>query len=113
MKIINDYFEKHDIMWEKLADFCTDGTPAMLGSRSGLTTLVKEKKPLSIDNTLYYSSTSIRSKTLPEKLLYTLKQAIKLVNTIKSSALNTRIFKKICSDLVSEYKTLLFHTEVR
>jgi len=29
MKIINDYFEKHDIMWEKLAGFCTDGVLAV------------------------------------------------------------------------------------
>lgn len=43
MKIINNYFEKHDIMWEKLAGFCTYGAPAMLGSRSSLATLVKEK----------------------------------------------------------------------
>jgi len=43
MKIILDYFEKHKLMWENLAGFCTDGAPAMLGSRSGLATLVKQK----------------------------------------------------------------------
>lgn len=42
MKIINDYFKKHDIIWKKLASFCTDGAPAMLGSRLALVTLVKE-----------------------------------------------------------------------
>jgi len=35
MKIILDYFEKHKLMWENLAVFCTDGAPAILGSRSG------------------------------------------------------------------------------
>ncbi|KAL4112208.1 hypothetical protein QTP88_016039 [Uroleucon formosanum] len=64
IKINNEYFEKHDIMWEKLAGFCTDGAPAMLGSRSGLATLVKEKKLFSIDNALCNSSTSISFKNI-------------------------------------------------
>ena len=39
--------------------------------------------------------------------------AIKVVNFIKKSALNTRLFKQLCSDMNSEHETLLFHTEVR
>ncbi|KAL4097691.1 hypothetical protein QTP88_022423 [Uroleucon formosanum] len=62
---------------------------------------------------LLQSKQALASKTLPEELIYTLKQSVKMVNAIKSSALNTRIFKKICSDLDSEYETLLFHTKVR
>uniref|UniRef100_A0A2S2PYP3 Transposon-derived Buster3 transposase-like protein n=1 Tax=Sipha flava TaxID=143950 RepID=A0A2S2PYP3_9HEMI len=100
-------------MWEKLAGFCTDGAPAMLGSRSGLATLVKEKNRKVLTTHCIIHRQALASKTLPEELQYTLKQAIKLVNIIKTSALNTRIFKKICSDLDSEYETLLFHTEVR
>jgi DNA-binding Xre family transcriptional regulator len=112
LKIINNYFEKHDIMWEKLAGFYTDGAPAMLGSRSGLATLVKEKNRKVLTTHCIIHRQALASKTLAEELQYTLKQVIKLVNTIKTSALNTRIFKKICSDLDSEYETLLFHTEV-
>jgi hypothetical protein len=41
MKIILDYFEKHKLMSEYLVGFCTDGAPAILGSRSGLATLIK------------------------------------------------------------------------
>ncbi|XP_008180095.2 protein ZBED8-like [Acyrthosiphon pisum] len=113
MKIINEYFEKHDIMWEKLAGFCTDGVPAMLGSRSGLATLVKEKNCSALTTHCVIHRQALASKTLPEELIYTLKQSVKMVNAIKSSALNTRIFKKICLDIDSEYETLLFHTEVR
>ncbi|KAL4142165.1 hypothetical protein QTP88_004678 [Uroleucon formosanum] len=75
MKIILDYFEKHKLMWENLAGFCTDGAPAMLGSRSGLATL--------------------------------------LVNAVKNSALNTRVFQKLCANMDAEHETLLFHTETR
>jgi len=77
MKIINEYFEKHDIMWEKLVGFCTDGAPAMLGSRSGLATLVKEKNRKVLTTHCIIHRQALASKTLHEELLYTLKQAIK------------------------------------
>lgn len=46
MNTISKYFQKHNINWEKLVGFCTDGAPAMLGSRSGLAMLVKQKKKI-------------------------------------------------------------------
>lgn len=56
---------------------------------------------------------ALASKTLPEELKRTLTSCIKIVNTIKSSALNTRVFEALCTDLSAEHKALLFHTEVR
>ena len=38
---------------------------------------------------------------------------IKDVNYIKSSALNNRLFRKLCKDLNSEHKQLLYYTKVR
>ncbi|KAK9679571.1 hypothetical protein QE152_g39891 [Popillia japonica] len=92
MKIICDYFERHGIEWKRLAGFCTDGAPAMLGSRSGLATLVKEKNPST--NELHNSSPSIGIK-----------------NTARRLVEYNEIGHKDALD--SEYKTLLFHTEVR
>jgi len=40
--------EQNEVLWEKLAGFRTAGAPTMFGSRSGLATLVKGKKPFSI-----------------------------------------------------------------
>lgn len=56
---------------------------------------------------------ALASKTLPEKLRKTLESAIKIVNYIKSSALNSRLFTLLCEDLDSDHRILLFHTEVR
>jgi hypothetical protein len=42
---------------------------------------------------------NFKCKRLPKEL------AITLVNAVKNSALNTRIFKKLCSDLDSEPET--------
>jgi len=36
-----------------------------------------------------------------------------MVSFVKSSALNTQLFAKLCEDLGSENKCLLYHTEVQ
>ena len=38
---------------------------------------------------------------------------IKTVNFVKSSALHTRLFRKLCEDMESEHKNLLYYTKVR
>ncbi|KAF2902171.1 hypothetical protein ILUMI_04016 [Ignelater luminosus] len=64
MDVISQYFKKHGLMWQKLAGFCKDGAPAMLGFRSGLAALIKKNNPLC------YSSTSIGCQNAPGMLCY-------------------------------------------
>lgn len=113
MNVISQHLEKHGLMWEKLAGVCTDGAPAMLGSRSGLAALIKTKNPSAITTHCVIHRQALAAKTLPECFALSMKTAIKVVNFIKKSALNTRLFKQLCSDMNSEHETLLFHTEVR
>ncbi|CAH2004743.1 unnamed protein product [Acanthoscelides obtectus] len=56
---------------------------------------------------------TLASKTLPQILRLTLDSAIRIVNYIKSSALNSRLFTLLCEDLDPDHKVPLFHTEVR
>ncbi|KRX93267.1 SCAN domain-containing protein 3 [Trichinella pseudospiralis] len=42
---VSQVFEVNGLMWEKLVGVCTDGAPAMLGSRSGFVKMVKSKNP--------------------------------------------------------------------
>ncbi|KAF2891766.1 hypothetical protein ILUMI_14407 [Ignelater luminosus] len=78
MNVISQYFEKHALMWQKLAGFCTDGVPAVLGSRSGLAALIKKKNPYAITTHCVIHRQALAAKTLPECFAITMKTAIKL-----------------------------------
>ncbi|KAH0812075.1 hypothetical protein GEV33_010716 [Tenebrio molitor] len=51
------------------------------------------------------NNVNFKCKRLPKELANTMKLAITLVNAVKNSALKTRVFKKLCSDLDSEPET--------
>ena len=56
---------------------------------------------------------ALASKTLGPDLTEMLRQLIKLVNTGKSSALNTRLFRRFREQMDVDHYNLLYHTEVR
>ena len=85
----------------------------MLGARSGFVEFVKRKNPNIIATHCMIHREALASRTMPEELKQTLDSAIKILNYIKASALNTRIFRKLCQDMVSEYQNLMYHTSVR
>ena len=55
---------------------------------------------------------ALACKTMPPQLFEMMSTIIKTVNFIKSSALNTRLFRKLCEDMTATHKTLLFYTQV-
>ncbi|KAI6656114.1 hypothetical protein LOD99_1447 [Oopsacas minuta] len=57
---------------------------------------------------------ALACKTIPPQLLEMMSTIIKIVNfIIKSSALNTRLFRELCEDMTASHQTLLFYTQVR
>ena len=52
-------------------------------------------------------------KNIPELLKNVLNDVIKTINTIKATALNSRLFTLLCEENDSDFKTLLLHTQVR
>ncbi|XP_063889743.1 protein FAM200C-like [Scylla paramamosain] len=113
MQKLTEFFESEGLDWGNLCGICTDGAPAMLGSQSGFVTRVIQKATNAIPLHCMIHRQALASKTLPSELQNTLNTIIKTVHFVKGSALNTRLFKRLCQDMDAAHETLLFHTAVR
>ena len=112
-ELVDNFFKENVFQWSKLVDCTTDGAPAMLGRKSGLQARVKGISPSVICVHCFIHEFALAAKFLPPNLKTNLNLIVKMINYIKTSALNSRLFKIICEDIGLEYILLLFHTEVR
>ena len=109
-KVLIDLFDKIELSWSKLVGVCTDGAPAMIGANSGLVSLVKQKNPAIQETHCMIHEVALVSKTIPKRLHEHLSAVIKVINYVKSLALNTRLFSKLCKDIDANHTALLYHT---
>ena len=91
----------------------TDGVPAMLGCGSGFKQRVKLMSSRMIGVHCMIHRQVLASKTLPPHLNMILKVVVRAVNYIKTNALYTRLFAKLCQEMDSNHEVLLMNTEVR
>ena len=110
--VLADFFKKNELDWSKLVGCTIDGAPAMLGRKSGFQTYVKDVAANATFVHCFIHRFALCIKVLPAELMSSLNKIIKIVNFIKTSALNSRLFARLCEDVNSTHKCLLFHTEV-
>ena len=96
-----------------LVGHMTDGAPGMLGRKSGFQAYVKNVVATATFVHCFIHRFALSTKVLPSELMSCMNKIIKIVNAIKTSALNSRLFARLCKDVCSELKCLLFHIEVR
>jgi hypothetical protein len=112
-KVVSNFFEEHGIKWKNLCVVCTDGAPAVLGCRSGFQALIKTVAPNAIGTHCVIHRQVLAAKTLLSSLKQIMSLVIQAVNFVKSSALSSRIFTKLCFEMNAESTQLLLHAEVR
>jgi len=113
LNVLADFFKQNDLDWSMLVGCTTDGAPAMLGRKSGFQAYVKNVAANATFVHSFIHRFALCTKVLPSELMSCLNKITKIVNFIKTSALNSRLFASLCEDVCSEHKCLLFHTEVR
>lgn len=86
---------------KKCIAICTDGAKAMTGSKSGFITRLKKLMPNACWMHCFLHRQALAAKTLPQEYNEVLNIIIKIVNSIKGKALQTRIFRMICEDMGS------------
>ncbi|XP_055499359.1 protein FAM200C-like [Leucoraja erinacea] len=112
-RMLEAFLIKHELGWERLVGVCTDGAPSMVGYRSDFKAFVKDVDPhISFTHCMIHRH-ALAMKNLPPGLREVLSDVVKIVNHIRGSATNSRIFKAKCEEMDADFTVLIFHSEVR
>jgi len=85
----------------------------MLGKRSGFVTLVKQDNPTITTSHSVLHRYQLASRTLPSDLMGVFDTTVRMINFVRSRALNHRIFQRLAKEMGAEHTVLLYHTNVR
>ena len=107
---LDNLFKLNELDWGKLIGCTTEGALSMLGHKSKFKDHVIAVAPNVTFVHCFIHRFALCAKVLPQNMLSCLNQVIKLINFVKTSALNTRLFKQLCEDLNSNYTCLLYFT---
>ena len=91
-EVLYNFFKQNEIDWKKLIGCTTDGVPSMLGRKSEFTTYVGTVSSNATIIHCFIHRFAFCAKMLLQKTLLRLKRVIKLVNFVKTSTVNTRLF---------------------
>ncbi|KAF2358175.1 hypothetical protein FHG87_011069 [Trinorchestia longiramus] len=96
--VIDNFFKQNELDWEKLDGCTTDEAPSMFGRKSGFHVHMKAVAPNATAVHCFIHRLAICAKVLPPKLVLCLNRVSRIVNFVKTSTLNTRLFKLLCED---------------
>ena len=106
-EIVDKYFKDKGSDWTKLAGICTDGAPSMTGVHSGFQACVRNiALHIQFTHCMIHRH-ALAMKTLPNDLADVLSDVVKILNHIRGSAMNSRIFKTYCQEMGAS-QTCLF-----
>jgi hypothetical protein len=85
----------------------------MTGKHSGVVTKILQVAPQAKFIHCSIHREALACKSMPTNLRGVLDQSVKVVNFIKSRALNSRMFTILCNEMGSDHSKLLLQSEVR
>ena len=107
--VMDKFQQKEGIEWEKCVSSCIDGALAILGVPHGFTAKVREINPsVKVIHSLLHRE-NLAAQDLSLDLSAMMKQVVGVVNFIKASAVNSRLFGQLC-DLGSQFQYFLFYS---
>ncbi|XP_047693733.1 protein FAM200A [Prionailurus viverrinus] len=105
---------QYKLNWKNCKGISSDGAANMTGKHSRvIEKLLEVTHNKALWNHCFIHQEALVSKGIPPGLMDVLKNAVKIVNFIKGSSLNSRLLEIFCSEIGVNHTHLLFHTEVR
>jgi hypothetical protein len=111
--LINNFITSNNISWSNCVGMCTDGCPTMLGNNGGLKARVHEIAPHVKFTHCMIHRQALAAKSMQAALKSVMDNAVSVINFIRSRALQSRLFERLCDDMGSVHHNLLLHTAVR
>ena len=108
-KLLSNFFTTEGLSWKIIVRICTDGAPAMLRFLK----IAKKYNPSIVGIHSMIHRQALASKNLPDPLRVYLQTVINIVNFVKGSDLNTRIFRNLCKEMDAIHDSLLYYNQVR
>lgn len=102
----------YNLNWKNCKGITSDGTANITGKQSRV---IKELLEVTsaMWNHCFTHREALVSREIPQNLMEVLKNAVKAVNFIKGSSLNSRLLETFCLEIGANYTHLLYHTKVR
>uniref|UniRef100_A0A3P9MDH9 SPIN-DOC-like zinc-finger domain-containing protein n=1 Tax=Oryzias latipes TaxID=8090 RepID=A0A3P9MDH9_ORYLA len=112
---VSRVLDKYNLSWDKMVGITTDGAPAMIGKKAGLTALISQKVSECGGKVAQYHcilhQEQLCAKTIG--LADVVRDVVKIINCIRSKALLHRQFRAFLDEVDAQYKDILYHQEVR
>ncbi|XP_066241779.1 protein FAM200B [Saccopteryx leptura] len=105
---------QYKLSWKNCKGITSDGTANITGKHSRvIKKLLEVTNNGAVWNHCFIHREALASRDIPQNLMEVLKNAVKVVNFIKGSSLNSRLLETFCSEIGSNHIHLLYHTKVR
>ncbi|XP_037122184.1 protein ZBED8-like [Syngnathus acus] len=112
-RVVDDFFKEKDIPLSNILACATDGAPSMVGRHRGFISFLKKAVPGVLTVHCVIHRQHLVAKNLSGRLHKSMSTVITAINKIKAHALNSRLFRQLCTDNDEEFERLVLHTEVR
>uniref|UniRef100_UPI00358F5488 SCAN domain-containing protein 3-like n=1 Tax=Myxine glutinosa TaxID=7769 RepID=UPI00358F5488 len=111
--VINKHIALHSLRWEDCVGVCTDGAASMTGRRSGVIKLIQDVAPEASWTHCFLNREALAAKEMSPGLAEVMDIAVKTINHLRKSTLNSRLFAELCKEQDAEHTTALYFAAVR
>nr|XP_045364688.1 protein FAM200B [Camelus bactrianus] len=105
---------QYKLNWRNCKGITSDGTANVTGKQSRvIKKLLEVTNNSTVWNHCFIHREALASREIPQNLMEVLKNAVKVVNFIRGSSLNSRLLEIFCFEIGANRSHLLYHAKAR